>query len=59
MSRWFRHYAGLARDDKLVRAAMKSKQPVERVVWVWCAILESAAEIDDGGRYELDHAECA
>lgn len=59
MSRWFRHYAGLARDDKLVRAAMKSKQPVERVVWVWCAILESAAEVNDGGRYELDHAECA
>jgi len=59
MSRWFRHYAGLARDDKLVRAAMKCKQPIERVVWVWCAILESAAELNDGGKYELDHAECA
>lgn len=47
------------RDEKLVRAAMKAKQPVERVIWVWGAILESAAEIDDGGRYELDAAEVA
>lgn len=59
MSRWFRHYAGMARDDKLVRASIKSKQTIERVVWVWCAILESAAEIDDNGRYEIDHAEMA
>lgn len=57
MSRWFRHYAGMARDDKLVRASLAAKQPVERVLWVWSAILESAAEIDDGGRYEIDHAE--
>lgn len=59
MSRWFRHYAGMMRDDKLVRAAMKSKQPVERVVWIWGAILESASEINDAGRYELDEAEIA
>ena len=59
MSRWFRHYAGMCRDDKLVRAALRCKQPVERVVWVWCAILESAAEIDQGGRFEIDHAEIA
>lgn len=59
MSRWFRHYAGMMRDEKLVSAAVKSKQPVERVVWVWGAILESASEIDDAGRYELDPAEVA
>ena len=59
MSRWFRHYAGMMRDDKLVSAAIKAKQPVERVVWVWGAILESAAEIDDGGRFSLDAAEVA
>lgn len=59
MSRWFRHYAGMARDDKLVRAAIKAGQSVERTVWVWAAILESAAEIDDGGRFELDTAEVA
>lgn len=59
MSRWFRHYAGLARDDKLVRVSIRANQPVERAVWLWCAILESAAEIDDDGRYELEPAEIA
>lgn len=59
MSRWFRHYAGLCRDEKLVSVAIKSRQPVERVVWIWAAILESAAEIDDNGRYQLDAAEVA
>ena len=59
MSRWFRHYAGMMRDDKLVRVAIRSKQSVERVVWIWGAVLESAAEVDDGGRYDLDAAEIA
>jgi hypothetical protein len=59
VSRWFRHYAGMMRDEKLVRVAIKSKQPVERVLWIWGAILESAAEIDDNGRYDLDPAEVA
>jgi hypothetical protein len=59
MSRWFRHYAGMMRDDKLVSVAIRSKQPVERVVWVWGAILESAAEIDDDGLFSLDAAEVA
>lgn len=59
MSRWFRHYAGMMRDDKLVRVAIRSGQTIERVTWVWGAVLESAAEIDDGGRYDLDAAEIA
>lgn len=59
MSRWFRHYAGMMRDDKLVRAAIRSKQTIERVVWIWGAILESAAEVDDAGRYDLDAEEIA
>lgn len=59
MSRWFRHYAGMMRDDKLVRVAIKTKQPVERVLWVWGAILESAAEIDDFGKFDFDQAEAA
>ena len=59
MSRWFRHYAGMMRDDKLVRVALRSKQPIERVCWVWGAILESAAEIDDGGRFDFDPDEAA
>lgn len=59
MSRWFRHYAGMMRDDKLVSAALKAKQPVERVVWVWGAILESASEINNHGEFALDTAEAA
>lgn len=59
MSRWFRHYAGMMRDEKLVRVAVRAKQPVERVVWVWGALLESAAEINDGGRFEFDTGEAA
>lgn len=59
MSRWFRHYAGMMRDEKLVSAAVKSRQPVERVVWVWGAILESASEINDNGRYDFDAGEAA
>ena len=58
MSRWFRHYAGMMRDEKIVRAAMKARQSVERVVWVWGAILESAAE-KQGGHYDLDPEEAA
>lgn len=59
MSRWFRHYAGMMRDEKLVRAALHSKQPVERVVWVWGAILESASEVNDAGRFDFDAGEAA
>ena len=59
MSRWFRHYAGMMRDEKLVRAAIHSRQPVERVVWVWGAILESASEVNDGGRFDIDAGEAA
>lgn len=59
MSRWFRHYAGMMRDEKLVRVAVKSGQPVHLVTWVWGALLESASEINDGGRYDFDAAEAA
>lgn len=59
MSRWFRHYAGMMRDDKLVSAAVKSKQTVERVLWVWGALLESAAEVNDAGRFDFDAGEAA
>lgn len=59
MTRWFRHYAGMSRDEKLVSVAIKSRQTIERVIWVWGAILESAAEIDDAGIYRFDEAEAA
>jgi hypothetical protein len=56
---WFRHYCGMMRDEKLVGVAVRSKQPVERVIWVWGAILESASEIGNNGQYEFDCAEAA
>jgi hypothetical protein len=59
VSRWFRHYAGMMRDDKLVRVAIRSGQTIERVVWVYGAVLESAAELDDDGRYDLAADETA
>ena len=59
MARWFRHYCGLSRDEKLVSTAVKSGQSVERVVWVFGAILESACEIQDDGRYDFDAGEAA
>lgn len=59
MSRWFRHYAGMCRDDKLVRVALRAKQPIERVVWIYAAILESAAEVNDNGRYDFDIGEAS
>ncbi len=51
MKPWFRHYVGMTRDDRLIEAAMRSKQPLDRVVFVWCCILESASECDEGGAY--------
>lgn len=59
MVRWFRHYPGLARDGKLVAVALRCGQPIERVVWTWNAILEDAAERNDGGRFELDTLEAS
>lgn len=59
MVRWFRHYPGLARDGKLVAVALRSGQPIERVVWTWCAILEDAAERLDNGGFEIDTLEAA
>lgn len=59
MSRWFRHYAGLCRDEKLVRVALKTEQSIERIVWVYSALLESAAELNQNGRYDVDLFELA
>lgn len=59
MSRWFRHYAGMMRDPKLVGVAARTKQPVERVAFVWGCILEDAAEARGCGTYTLDIDEVA
>jgi len=58
-NQWFRHYSGMMRDEKLVSVAVKSKQSVERVLWVYGALLESASEIGEAGRYEFDIDEAA
>ncbi|MCC0808569.1 hypothetical protein FPV16_20560 [Methylobacterium sp. W2] len=54
MSRWFRHYAGLTTDPKFGGVARRSKASRERVVFVWCCLLESAAEVNEGGRFAID-----
>ena len=54
MLRWFRHYAGLSRDEKLCAVATAAKQPIERVVWLWGVMLEDAAERNDGGTFAID-----
>ena len=59
MSRWFRHYAGTMRDPKFVGIAVRCEQPVERVLFVWGCILESAAELNDAGRYDVEPNELA
>lgn len=55
---WFRHYVGLCRDPKMVAVATRSAQPVERVVWVFCAILESASD-RNGPEHQFEAAEAA
>ncbi|MET0531381.1 MAG: hypothetical protein ABW003_24120 [Microvirga sp.] len=54
MSRWFRHYAGLTTDPKFGGVARRAKATRERVVFVWCCLLESAAEVNEGGRFSID-----
>lgn len=52
-TRWFRHYAGLYSDDKLKEISLITGQEMSRVIAIWCAVLESAAEIDDEGRARI------
>ncbi|MEP0323026.1 MAG: hypothetical protein ABJP67_14495 [Nitratireductor sp.] len=57
--RWYRAYVGMMRDAKIVGVAARSRQPVERVGFVWACILESACERQDSGVYHLDQDEMA
>jgi hypothetical protein len=59
MSRWFRHYVGMTRDPKFVGIAVRSKQPVAQVIFIWNCILESAAEANAGGTFSIDEDEIA
>ena len=52
MSRWYRAYAGTIKDDKLAEVAVIAGCSRSVSIAVWHAILESAAETDDGGRFE-------
>lgn len=52
MSRWYRAYAGTVRDDKLAECAVIAGCSRSIVIATWHAILESAAETADAGRFE-------
>lgn len=52
MTRWYRAYAGTVKDDKLAEAAIVAGCSRSVAIAVWHALLESAAETDDGGRFE-------
>lgn len=52
MSRWYRAYAGTVKDDKLAEVSVIAECSRSVAIAVWHAILESAAETDDGGRFE-------
>ena len=52
MSRWYRAYAGTVKDDKLAEVSVIAGCSRSVAIATWHAILESAAETDDGGRFE-------
>jgi len=52
MSRWYRAYEGLCTDPKLSEVAFLSECSRSIVIATWHAILESAAETQDNGRFE-------
>lgn len=52
MSRWYRAYAGTVKDDKLAEVAIVAGCSRSVVIAVWHSLLESAAEVGDGGRFE-------
>lgn len=52
MTRWYRAYSGTVRDDKLAECAAIAECSRVAVIATWHAILESAADAADGGRFE-------
>jgi hypothetical protein len=52
MNRWYRAYEGTISDPKLAEAALATGARRSVVIAVWHGILESAAAVDDGGRYD-------
>ncbi|MFG1429314.1 hypothetical protein [Roseixanthobacter glucoisosaccharinicivorans] len=51
-NRWYRAYAGTVKDDKLAEASVIAGCSRSIAIAVWHSILESAAETEDGGRFE-------
>lgn len=52
MTRWYRAYAGTVKDDKIAEVSVMAGCSRSVAIAVWHAILESAAETDDAGRFE-------
>lgn len=51
---WFRHWCGLSTDPKFAGVAARTGQPLERVVYIFVHMLESAAHQNAGGAFEID-----
>jgi hypothetical protein len=52
MSRWYRSHVGLVVDAKLGEAVLIAQCSRALVIAAWHAILESCAEVNDGGRFD-------
>lgn len=52
MSRWYRAYSGIVKDDKLAEVAVIAGCSRSVAIATWHAILESAADSQDGGRFD-------
>lgn len=52
MTRWYRAYAGTVSDAKLGEAALVAECSRSVAIAIWHALLEDAAETNDGGRFE-------
>jgi hypothetical protein len=52
MTRWYRAYCGTASDPKLGEAALVAGCSRSVAIATWHALLESAAETQEGGRFE-------
>lgn len=52
MTRWYRAYAGTVKDDKLAEVSVIAECSRSVAIAAWHAILESAAETEDSGRFE-------
>lgn len=52
MSRWYRAHVGLVVDAKLAEAALIAEGRRAVVIATWHSILESCADVNDGGRFD-------